>query len=154
MTHDELRALLPWYAKHTLAEDEHDLIARHVESCPDCARDLEDIGVLLSASERLNADVPEPSTDLLERTLEKISRHEHERNHAAPKRWRIPLSLAASLAAAIMLTIVLDPTKESMDHAPSFSTGGNAYQAELILELLIDEDLDGREVLEIMYFAS
>ncbi len=152
MTHDELRALLPWYAKRTLGEDEHDLVARHVESCPECARELEDIGVLLSASEHLNADVPEPSTDLLARTLEKISRH--ERKHAAPKRWQVPLSLAASLIAVIMLVIALDPTKEAMNHAPSFSTGGNAYPVELMLELLIDEEFDAREVVEIMYFAS
>ena len=152
MTHDELRTLLQRYAKRTLGEEEQNLVARHIESCPECAREIEDIGVLLSASEHLNADVREPSSDLLGRTLEKITRH--ERNHTAPKRWQIPLSLAASLMAVIVLAIVFVPTNEAMNHAPSFSTGGNAYPAELMLELLIDEDFDAREVVEIMYFAS
>ncbi len=152
MTHDELRALLPWYAKGTLGLNEHELVARHLESCPDCVRELDEFGVLLSASEHLNADVPDASNDLLERTLQKISRH--QRNQAAPKRWPVPFSLAASLMAAIVLGIVLYPTKEAMDHVPSFSTGGNPYQAELVFELLIDGELDGHEVLELMYFAS
>ncbi len=152
MTHDELRALLPWYAKRTLGEKEHESVARHLESCPDCARELEELGVLLSASEHLHADVPDSSDDLLERTLQKISRHQH--NQAAPKRWPVPLSLAASLMAAIVLGIVLYPTKEAKDHVPFFSTGGNPYQAELVFELLIDGELDAHEVLELMYFAS
>ncbi len=152
MTHDELRALLPWYAKRTLGENEHESVARHLESCPACARELEDIGALISAFEHPNTGLPESSDDLLERTLQKISRH--ERNQAAPKRFRVPLSLAASLLAAIVLGIVLYPTKEAMDHVPSFSTGGNPYQAELVFELLIDGELDAHEVLELMYFAS
>ncbi len=152
MTHDELRALLPWYAKHTLEKNDRELVARHLEMCPECVRELEDLSLLLSASEHLNAEVPDSSDDLLERTLQKISRH--ERNQAAPKRFRVPLSLAASLMAAIVLGIVLYPTKEAMDHMPSFSTGGNPYQAELVFELLIDGELDAHEVLELMYFAS
>jgi hypothetical protein len=152
MTHDEIRALLPWYAKRALGAHEQDLVARHAKSCPDCARELEDIDVLLSASEHLNVNVPEPSTDLLERTLEKISRHES--NQPAPKRWWIPLALAASLTAVIVSRVVLVPTTDSMDHAPSFSTGGNAYQAELILELLTDEQIEIREIIDILYFAS
>ncbi len=151
MTHDELRALLPWYARRTLAENERELVTRHLESCPACTRELEDIEVLLSDSEDPNADIPDSSDDLLERTLEKISRH--ERNRAAPKRWQVPLSLAASLTVAITLGIILNPTEEAMDPVPSFSTGGNPYQAELIFELLIDEEIDVREVLDLMYFA-
>lgn len=152
MTHDEIRSLLPWYANRTLGENEHEVVERHVESCPDCARELEEFRVLLSASEHLKEDVSEPSTDLLERTLQKISRHERKR--AAPKQWRIPLSLAASLIVAIMLGIVFNPTKDATNQAPTFSTGGNAYHAALILELLVDGELDVREALELMYFAS
>jgi len=152
MTHDELRALLPWYANRTLGRNDHEVVERHVESCPDCARELDELRVLLSASEHLKQDVPESSSDLLERTLQKVARHERKR--AAPKHWRIPLSLAASLIVAIMVGALFLPTEEAMNHASSFSTGGNAYHAELILEMLMNGELDVHEAVELMNFAS
>lgn len=152
MTHNEIKELLPWYAKRTLAEDENNLIARHLRSCPDCERELEDIGMLLSACDHLGAGEPEPSPGLLEKTLSKLSRHKH--NQIARKRRQIPLALAASLVVVTVLSMVLAPTQELMEQAPSFSTGGNAYQADLMLEMLTDGQLEVREIIDIMYSAS
>lgn len=53
--------LLPWYATGTLGEDDRQRVARHLESCRDCSRELEDFTHIRQTLTELSREEAEPS---------------------------------------------------------------------------------------------
>lgn len=75
-------ALLPWYANGTLASEEREQVARHLESCPDCRRELDELMQIkheLTAVYRVH---PEPSDRLARSVLANVAQEASTRRHA------------------------------------------------------------------------
>jgi anti-sigma factor RsiW len=63
--HDEIRELLTLAAADALASGEEERVARHIQSCASCARELEDWQLLAGGLRRL--PTPQPSAGVVER---------------------------------------------------------------------------------------
>lgn len=74
MKHNEIEQLLPWYANGTLADDEHLVVERHVNTCTDCAEELQ---MIREVSEVVGESQPVPSHDVLADVLTQIKRENH-----------------------------------------------------------------------------
>jgi anti-sigma factor RsiW len=147
MTHAEIQTWLPGYVNRTLGEDARQIVEAHVGTCAECRQEVEALEGLVDASRAMDDELPALASDLLERTRQKILQHEQRRARA--KRWSLPISLVASVVVAALFFI---PPKELPD-VPCFSTGGNAYYAEVILKLFIDGQIDVGEAVELMHFV-
>lgn len=62
--HRETQALLPWYAAEQLSAAESHSVARHVQECAQCRRDLARERALLAASGAYAADSDLPALDM------------------------------------------------------------------------------------------
>ncbi|MDF0644476.1 MAG: zf-HC2 domain-containing protein [Nitrospira sp.] len=65
--------LLPWYANETLGEEDRRLVARHLESCFDCRRELSEWTDLRRNIHEAYASQPEPSPSLAKTVLTKVA---------------------------------------------------------------------------------
>ncbi|BFU96667.1 MAG: protein of unknown function [Nitrospira sp.] len=65
--------LLPWYANETLGEEERRLVARHLESCLDCRRELSEWADLRRTLHEAYAAQPEPRPSLAKTVLSNVA---------------------------------------------------------------------------------
>ena len=75
-THDEIRALLPWFVNGTLDSTEQDRTRQHLDLCPDCRRDLSELLALRESilSPAVSVLPPKPNAqDFLNRLDQPLS---------------------------------------------------------------------------------
>jgi anti-sigma factor RsiW len=76
--------LLPWYVNGTLEEAERSLVARHLESCTACHRELEELVDVKSRLQSMYARQFGPSADLARSVMARITKEgtgRHTREH-------------------------------------------------------------------------
>lgn len=120
MKHSEFRARLSEYLERELIPEERSRVERHLESCPDCARELRELRATVSLLRRL----PEPGhpPGLADAVMAQIALEASRpaslrslvRRTAEP---RVAALLAAGLAGFVLLVQAVDPKLE-----PSGST--------------------------------
>jgi len=66
-------ALLPWYANGTLSEVERHQVARHLQSCADCSRQLEEVTEIRNRLSKFYEDQPAPSREQARQLFTKIA---------------------------------------------------------------------------------
>jgi hypothetical protein len=81
-----------------LTDDEARELDRHLEECPSCRNDLDE---LRSADDMLRSAVPGPPPELKEWVLARVG---SERRHASGSRWRTWLPAAAALLVIAFLS--------------------------------------------------
>jgi anti-sigma factor RsiW len=113
--HPEI-ALLPWYANGTLGAEERQQVARHLESCADCRRELDELRQMKSELSAVYKVHREPSPRLIRSVLAKVAREASARRGAPAEtgswldrldQWFRSLFLpqwVPTLAAVILLT--------------------------------------------------
>jgi anti-sigma-K factor RskA len=124
-------ALLPWYANGTLSGTERQQVARHIESCTDCFRQLEEIKQIRSHLLTFYEAQPSPSPDKAQAILKKVAREASARRQALIPRaswhdrvdsWFRTLFLAQwvpTLAATLIFVQLGLLTWLTMPQAPS-----------------------------------
>ena len=70
--HPEVQ-LLPWYATGTLGEADQQRVARHLESCRDCNRELEDLTQIRQALTELSRQEAEPSPRIYRSVMARVA---------------------------------------------------------------------------------
>ncbi len=83
----ELRELLPWYANHTLTEEERAKVEAHLARCERCQQELRELRQIKEMIALSVKSVPEPSEELFARTIERI--HSRGRHTIAQLSWQI-----------------------------------------------------------------
>lgn len=76
-------ALLPWYADRTLGVEEQTRVARHLESCPDCRLELDELTKMKRELTAAYAAQPEPSPQLARSVFAKVAQEVTARRRAA-----------------------------------------------------------------------
>jgi hypothetical protein len=66
-------ALLPWYVNGTLGAQERQQVAQHLESCPDCRRELDEGTFVKSQLTALYKAQPEPSPRLARSVMARVA---------------------------------------------------------------------------------
>ena len=123
--------LLPWYATGTLGEADQQRVARHLESCHDCSRELEDLTHIRRALTELSRQEAEPSGSLARSVMARVAADSIDRGRpqqegswaAAIDRWFRSLlipqwvpTLAAVLLIAqmgLLIWVTLPPVERS-----------------------------------------
>lgn len=75
--HPEI-ALLPWYANGTLRPDEQELVTRHLETCLDCRRELDELTQLQRELTTAYRTEDSPSPRLAQAVLAQVARESAE----------------------------------------------------------------------------
>lgn len=65
--------LLPWYASGTLHDAERDQVARHLESCPDCRRELNELSSMKRDLAAFYQSQPAPSPRLARSIMAQVA---------------------------------------------------------------------------------
>ena len=141
--HEEIEALLPWYANGTLTPAETATVERHLARCPACRADLEQCHALATAV-RDNAESWQPAPGGFDRLMAEIDRLEPKPAPTEtraptllqrirdwlgatpnPVRWTLALE---SMAVAVLLLVVALPMLRT---APDYETlsGGTEQPA-------------------------
>lgn len=81
MTHRLLSELLPWYVNDTLTLEERGAVEAEIDSCAECASEVEQLTALRDYLLEADAATEGPSQTLFAKTLARIEREEH-----APRR--------------------------------------------------------------------
>lgn len=86
-------ALLPWYLSDTLSAEDRTAVAAHLQGCPSCRHELEDLSRMHARIRQATDAGPQPSADLaqgvLARVRQEVLRQANRRtvllpDHAAP----------------------------------------------------------------------
>jgi len=136
--HDEIEALLPWYANGTLTPAETATVERHLAHCPACRADLEQYRALATAVQR-NEESWQPAPGGFDRLMAEIDRLEAKSTPAKtssssllqrilnwlqatpnPVRWTLALE---SMAVAALLLIVATPMLRTVPEYETLSSG-------------------------------
>ncbi|MCS6903347.1 MAG: zf-HC2 domain-containing protein [Candidatus Bipolaricaulota bacterium] len=83
----ELRELLPWYANGTLSAEERMKVEAHLAHCKRCQREFQEIRQIKELVALSVGSAPEPSEELLARTVERI--RSEGRHTIAQLSWQI-----------------------------------------------------------------
>lgn len=145
-SHDEVQALLPWFANGTLDEAEHAWVEAHLTQCEECRAEAEDsraLGMAVRASETM-APAPHPAE--LARLLARIDAAE-DGGFAPWRRLRealagTPVTVRWALAAQLLLLVgagalVLrqdrpaSATFRTLSDAPAVDARAGAAEAKL-----------------------
>ena len=123
--------LLPWYATGTLGEDDRQRVARHLESCRDCSRELEDFTHIRQTLAELSREEAEPSARVYRSVMARVAAdsirqdaaHEGTSWAGSLDRWFRSLltpqwvpTLAAIMLAAqmgLLIWVTLPPEEQS-----------------------------------------
>lgn len=136
--HEEIEALLPWYANGTLTPAETATVERHLAQCPACRADLEQCHALATAV-RDNAESWQPAPGGFDRLMAEIDRLEPKPTPAKtrsprllqrirdwlgatpnPVRWTLALE---SMAVAALLLVVALPMLRTAPEYETLSSG-------------------------------
>ena len=98
MSEDRFEMLLGPFVLGELTDDEARELDRHLEECPSCRNDLDE---LRSADDMLRSAVPGPPPELKDWVLARVG---SERRRASGSRWRIWLPVAAALLVIAFLS--------------------------------------------------
>jgi len=144
--------LLPWYATGTLGEADQQRVARHLESCHDCSRELEDLTHIRRALTELSRQEAEPSGSLARSVMARVaadsidrSRSQHEGSWAAAiDRWFRSLlipqwvpTLAAVLLVAqmgLLIWVTLPPVERGEVSTRSVGTKLRAQKITVVFQ--------------------
>jgi anti-sigma-K factor RskA len=134
-------ALLPWYANGTLPADERERVARHLEHCSDCRRELDDLTQMKQTLGAVYRTQPAPSPRVAQSVLAQVARDAASRSPEAAKpesalaaldawfrglfqpQW-VPTLAAVLLAAQFGLVFWLTNTPPPSDPVTTRSGGG------------------------------
>jgi len=123
--------LLPWYATGTLGEDDRQRVARHLESCRECSRELEDFTHIRQTLTELSREEAEPSPRVYRSVMARVVADVIRRDPAnAPTSWAAGMdrwfrslltpqwapTLAAIMLAAqmgLLIWVTLPPEEQS-----------------------------------------
>ena len=98
-----VRAKLSAYADEELSETQHLAVAQHLESCPACQQELEDLRLLCGSLKRQGQRIPEPPA--WEAVASTVAAH--SRPAGVLRAWRrADLAIAASLGAIAILGLL------------------------------------------------
>ncbi len=136
--HDEIEALLPWYANGTLTVAETATVEQHLSHCPACRADLEQCRALATAVQR-NEESWQPAPGGFDRLMAEIDRLEAKPTPAKasapalfrrlldwlgatpnPVRWTLALE---SMAVAALLLVVAVPMLRIAPEYETLSSG-------------------------------
>ena len=98
MSEDRFEMLLGPFVLGELTEEEERELERHLEECPACQNDLEE---LRSADSMLRSAAPGPPPELKDWVLASVG---SERRHTSGRRWRIWFPVAAALLVVAILS--------------------------------------------------
>ena len=98
MSEDRFEMLLGPFVLGELTDEEEQELERHLEECPACQNDLDE---LRSADSMLRSAAPGPPPELKEWVLARVR---GARRHASGGRWRIWLPVAAALLVVALLS--------------------------------------------------
>jgi hypothetical protein len=132
--HELIDGLLPWFVNNTLAPDEHSQVLRHLDRCEACRANVSLFSAVQSTMHHATATpmVPPPRTD---RLLEAINRAAKE--HMRP--WPlIVASLAASLAAALLVATLLLPDRQDTATPPELYETATSTPREASMDYVIN----------------
>jgi anti-sigma factor RsiW len=144
-------ALLPWYANGTLKAEERQHVARHLEACPDCRRELDELSQMKSALTAVYRAEPEPSAQLARSVLNRVAQDAAGRGVAVKGRghWLDGLDewfrslfqpqwvpTLAALALAVQFGLLLWVTTPSgpSEQITTRSVGGSTAAFNVIFE--------------------
>lgn len=136
--HEEIEALLPWYANGTLTPAETATVEQHLAQCPACRAELKQCHALATAV-RDNAESWQPAPGGLDRLMAEIDRLEPKPTPAKtrspplfqrildwlgatpnPVRWTLALE---SMAVAALLLVVALPMLRTAPDYETLSSG-------------------------------
>jgi len=86
-------ALLPWYLSGTLSAEEQTAVSAHLQGCPSCRQELEDLTQLRTRIRQVSDAGPLPSADLAQTVLTRVR---HEALRQSNRRTALPPVHAAS----------------------------------------------------------
>lgn len=93
-------AVLPWYFNGTLSTKEHTAIAMHLQECPSCRQELDDL-VKVHAHVRQAAETgPLPSSDLVQAVIARVQQESLRQPDQSPAVPPVPTESSGFLAEA------------------------------------------------------
>ena len=144
--------LLPWYATGTLGEADQQRVARHLESCHDCSRELEDLTHIWRALTELSHQEAQPSVSLAQSVMAQVAADSIDRGRpqqegswaAAIDRWFQSLlmpqwvpTLAAVLLIAqmgLLIWVTLPPVERSEVSTRSVGIQSKAQKITVVFQ--------------------
>ena len=144
--------LLPWYATGTLGEIDQERVARHLESCHDCSRELEDLIQIRRTLSELSRQEVAPSRSLARSVMARVAadsidrrRPQHEGSWVAVvDRWFRSLlmpqwvpTLAAFLLVAqmgLLIWVTLPPVERGEVSTRSVGLQPQAQQITVVFQ--------------------
>lgn len=157
--------LLPWYATGALGEDDRRRVARHLESCRECSRELEGVTEIRHAMSELSRLEAEPSPEVYRSVMARVAAdtiardagHQDVSWAAALDRWFRSLlmprwvpTLAAVLLVAqmsLLLWITFPPSEQGEVSTRSVGMPAQPSQIAVIFQPSATE-ADIRSLLE------
>lgn len=114
MTHEEVQAVLPWYANKRLDAGTSRSVEAHLAACAICRGDVDGLNAVLATHEQSLSERPVDEARL-DALFERIDRYESERRRAPPRAERkgllasvlLWLTTRPALAAGALATVVL-----------------------------------------------
>jgi len=129
LSHNEIKEILPEYAKSSIGEETRSYVESHLKECPDCS------GELQLLAELADKEVPDPG-DLYWKTLPKkveaALTGEKTRYFSIKSLWfRMPRAAAAAAAAAalILLIFTFADKEKTPETSPFFK---DPFTAEIV----------------------
>ena len=153
-THREIAKLLPWHITHQLSFEESQRVEEHLAGCAACREDLEELRALEGAVLSENEELPQPSTNLMARVLDRVEAVEREQTTSrSEQRWNIWQWLGqpqVALAQLIVLVLLATATVVALMRANRLQLLAVREQerAETIATQLADEQKRYRTLVE------
>jgi len=146
--------LIP-YLRGELPPAERERIARHLDECPDCRQDTEQLRDLLGDLARAIGQPPEPNWARYRAELrEKLEARRRQRAWGAGRAWwwrPVPLALSASLAGLLLVVAVWSGRQFSTVADPlTLDEAVLGGQLELLQQYQVVERLDLLEDLDVI----
>jgi anti-sigma factor RsiW len=148
--HDDTEALLPWFVNGSLAPDEREQVARHLEECAHCRSEVLELRAFHS---EYAVDTPMPEAgrafDRLRAILParrvpwhaRMALRWHSFRLAYPTRW-LPWVIAAQLALIVTLGVLVVAPDRAQYETLGSSSGAAARSGTIVVVFAPDTRVD------------
>lgn len=136
--HEEIDLLLPWYVNETLDPVEHERVAKHVESCPDCKASVALLSEVQAAVARDKATpiVPRPRVnDLLDSVNTRASVRRLDKWQAT--NYLVAAALTVVLVATLLIGVPDRPADVPGEYETATTSQG-ATSMDYVLRIQFD----------------